>query len=211
MQPVCIAARRAETRAARQRAAPHLAASPARAHMRRCLVASRAAPAPPQACPSSSWRSWCTTQWMRMAWQTTFTSASWCGARPALPPCPAPTTPLPLLCSPAHRLPCFMPHTLPAPIDGADHRRRCGGEASRVRCPSPLPCWRPTACRVALAAQVTRGLKPTPYQNPNITLGSPTIVIIPEHKRAAAGPKVGLALCMLWLLPACPPARLTAR
>ncbi len=29
---------------------------------------------------------------------------------------------------------------------------------------------------------VTRGLKPTPYQNPNITIGKPTIVIIPEYK-----------------------------
>ncbi|EFN51197.1 hypothetical protein CHLNCDRAFT_28349 [Chlorella variabilis] len=42
---------------------------------------------------------------------------------------------------------------------------------------------------VHIRLMVTRGLKPTPYQNPNITLGSPTIVIIPEHKRAAAGPK----------------------
>lgn len=37
---------------------------------------------------------------------------------------------------------------------------------------------------------VTRGLKPTPYQSPYITLGQPTIVIIPEYKEAAAGPKV---------------------
>ncbi|KAK9809273.1 hypothetical protein WJX72_012545 [[Myrmecia] bisecta] len=36
---------------------------------------------------------------------------------------------------------------------------------------------------------VTRGLKATPYQNPNITIGLPTIIIIPEYKRAAQGPK----------------------
>lgn len=36
---------------------------------------------------------------------------------------------------------------------------------------------------------VTRGLKPTPYQNPNTTLGSPTIVVLAEWKQAADGPK----------------------
>jgi hypothetical protein len=29
---------------------------------------------------------------------------------------------------------------------------------------------------------VTRGLKATPYQNPNATIGKPTVVIIPEYK-----------------------------
>ena len=32
---------------------------------------------------------------------------------------------------------------------------------------------------------VTRGLKPTPYQNPNITLGKPTIVVAAEFKAAS--------------------------
>lgn len=31
---------------------------------------------------------------------------------------------------------------------------------------------------------------PAALQNPNITIGQPTIVIIPEYKEAAAGPKV---------------------
>lgn len=35
---------------------------------------------------------------------------------------------------------------------------------------------------VHIRLMVTRGLKPTPYQNPNITIGKPTIVIIPEYK-----------------------------
>jgi hypothetical protein len=34
---------------------------------------------------------------------------------------------------------------------------------------------------------VSRGLKPTPYQNPATTLGAPTVVIVPEHKAAAPG------------------------
>lgn len=34
----------------------------------------------------------------------------------------------------------------------------------------------------------TRGLKPTPYQNPSTKLGHPTIVILAEHKAAACGP-----------------------
>ena len=37
--------------------------------------------------------------------------------------------------------------------------------------------------------QVSRGLKPTPYQNPATTLGHPGIFILPEHKRASDGPK----------------------
>jgi branched-chain amino acid aminotransferase len=36
---------------------------------------------------------------------------------------------------------------------------------------------------------VSRGLKPTPYQNPATTLGKPTIVILPEWKEADPGPK----------------------
>ena len=35
---------------------------------------------------------------------------------------------------------------------------------------------------VHIRLMVTRGLKPTPYPNPNTTLGQPTVVIIPEHK-----------------------------
>ncbi|KAI3431784.1 hypothetical protein D9Q98_010538 [Chlorella vulgaris] len=42
---------------------------------------------------------------------------------------------------------------------------------------------------VHIRLMVTRGLKPTPYQNPRITIGQPTIVIVPEWKEAAAGPK----------------------
>jgi hypothetical protein len=36
---------------------------------------------------------------------------------------------------------------------------------------------------------VTRGLKPTPYQNPNTTIGKPTIVVLAEWKEAAPAPK----------------------
>ena len=32
---------------------------------------------------------------------------------------------------------------------------------------------------------VSRGIKKTPYQNPNVTISPPTIVIIPEHKKAS--------------------------
>jgi branched-chain amino acid aminotransferase len=35
----------------------------------------------------------------------------------------------------------------------------------------------------------TRGLKSTPYQNPNATIGKPTIVVIPEYKEVSAGNK----------------------
>lgn len=42
---------------------------------------------------------------------------------------------------------------------------------------------------VHVRLMVTRGLKPTPYQNPNTTLGCPTIVVLAEHKAAATGPK----------------------
>jgi branched-chain amino acid aminotransferase len=38
---------------------------------------------------------------------------------------------------------------------------------------------------VHIRLMVTRGLKPTPYQDPRITLGSATIVIIPEYKTAS--------------------------
>ena len=30
---------------------------------------------------------------------------------------------------------------------------------------------------------VSRGIKSTPYQHPKVTIGSPTIVIIPEYKK----------------------------
>lgn len=39
-----------------------------------------------------------------------------------------------------------------------------------------------SATGVHIRLMVTRGLKPTPYQSPYITLGQPTVVIIPEHK-----------------------------
>jgi hypothetical protein len=42
---------------------------------------------------------------------------------------------------------------------------------------------------VHVRLMVTRGLKPTPYQAPATTLGKPTVVVLPEHKRAAAAPK----------------------
>ena len=42
---------------------------------------------------------------------------------------------------------------------------------------------------------VTRGLKPTPYQNPNTTIGEPTIVILPEWKEASAAPKEHVRAC----------------
>ncbi|KAG2488877.1 hypothetical protein HYH03_012672 [Edaphochlamys debaryana] len=42
---------------------------------------------------------------------------------------------------------------------------------------------------VHIRLMVTRGLKPTPYQNPNITIGQPTIVIVPEYKEAAPTPR----------------------
>ena len=38
---------------------------------------------------------------------------------------------------------------------------------------------------VHIRLMVTRGLKPTPYQNPNITLGKPTIVVAAEFKAAS--------------------------
>ncbi len=43
---------------------------------------------------------------------------------------------------------------------------------------------------------VTRGLKPTPYQSPYITIGSPTIVIIPEFKEAAPPPTSNLGISL---------------
>ena len=32
---------------------------------------------------------------------------------------------------------------------------------------------------------VSRGIKKTPYQHPKVTLGKPTVVIIPEYKKAS--------------------------
>ena len=45
------------------------------------------------------------------------------------------------------------------------------------------------ATGVHIRLMVTRGLKPTPYQNPNTTIGSPTVVILPEWKEASTAPK----------------------
>ncbi|KAG2433280.1 hypothetical protein HXX76_008347 [Chlamydomonas incerta] len=42
---------------------------------------------------------------------------------------------------------------------------------------------------VHIRLMVTRGLKPTPYQNPNTTIGKPTIVIVPEYKEASPVPR----------------------
>ncbi|KAF6259665.1 branched chain amino acid aminotransferase [Scenedesmus sp. NREL 46B-D3] len=42
---------------------------------------------------------------------------------------------------------------------------------------------------VHIRLMVSRGLKSTPYQNPKVTLGKPTIVILPEWKEAAPGPR----------------------
>ena len=36
---------------------------------------------------------------------------------------------------------------------------------------------------------VSRGIKKTPYQNPKVTIGPPTIVIIPEYKKASESVK----------------------
>ncbi len=41
---------------------------------------------------------------------------------------------------------------------------------------------------VHLRLMVTRGLKSTPYQHPDVTVGAATVVIIAEHKVASAGP-----------------------
>ena len=42
---------------------------------------------------------------------------------------------------------------------------------------------------VHIRLMVTRGLKMTPYQHPRVTIGPATIVILPEWKQAAEGPK----------------------
>ena len=51
-------------------------------------------------------------------------------------------------------------------------------------------------CLHLSGSQVTRGLKPTPYQHPGTTIGQPTIVIIPEYKEAAAGPKASACVVL---------------
>lgn len=43
---------------------------------------------------------------------------------------------------------------------------------------------------VHVRLMVTRGLKATPYQAPAVTIGAPTIVVLPEYKEADPGPKV---------------------
>mmetsp|Transcript_35049 Transcript_35049/g.62492 ORF Transcript_35049/g.62492 Transcript_35049/m.62492 type:complete len:252 (-) Transcript_35049:27-782(-) len=45
------------------------------------------------------------------------------------------------------------------------------------------------ASHVHIRLMATRGLKSTPYQNPNATIGKPTIVVIPEYKEVSAGNK----------------------
>lgn len=42
---------------------------------------------------------------------------------------------------------------------------------------------------VHIRLMVTRGVKRTPYQDPRVTVGPATVVIIPEHKQPAPGPK----------------------
>ena len=37
---------------------------------------------------------------------------------------------------------------------------------------------------------VSRGIKSTPYQHPKVTIGHPTIVIIPEYKKPSSGLKI---------------------
>ncbi len=46
---------------------------------------------------------------------------------------------------------------------------------------------------VHIRLMVTRGLKPTPFQDPRSTIGAPTIVILAEHK-APSPPRAGLRL-----------------
>eukprot|EP00951_Prasinocladus_malaysianus_P004489 scaffold31494_cov49-Prasinocladus_malaysianus.AAC.1 len=46
-----------------------------------------------------------------------------------------------------------------------------------------------TASNVHIRLMVTRGLKATPYQNPAVTIGKPTIVIIPEYKQVSESNK----------------------
>jgi len=41
---------------------------------------------------------------------------------------------------------------------------------------------------VHIRLMVTRGIKATPYQDPRVNIGGPTIVIIPEHKTASERP-----------------------
>ena len=60
------------------------------------------------------------------------------------------------------------------------------------RHPPVVRAWPPPA-GVHIRLMVTRGLKPTPYQNPNITIGKPTIVIIPEYKVRGQPPSGGAA------------------
>ncbi len=46
---------------------------------------------------------------------------------------------------------------------------------------------------VHIRLMVTRGVKSTPYQHPKVTITPPTVVIIPEYKRAVAGAGLRLA------------------
>lgn len=47
----------------------------------------------------------------------------------------------------------------------------------------------PDATGIHIRLMVSRGLKPTPYQHPGITIGLPTIVILPEWKALDPGSK----------------------
>ena len=47
----------------------------------------------------------------------------------------------------------------------------------------------PNATGIHIRLMVTRGLKPTPYQHPGITIGLPTIVVLPEWKALDPGSK----------------------
>jgi branched-subunit amino acid aminotransferase/4-amino-4-deoxychorismate lyase len=47
---------------------------------------------------------------------------------------------------------------------------------------------------VHIRLMVTRGLKPTPFQDPRTTIGLPTIVVLAEYKAPPPAPRAGLRL-----------------
>lgn len=51
-----------------------------------------------------------------------------------------------------------------------------------------------SASDVHVRCMVTRGLKTTPYQNPKVNVGNPTIVVTMEHKAAATEKELGRGL-----------------
>ena len=71
-----------------------------------------------------------------------------------------------------------------------------GGCVLYVFSNKPLPSLHHRATAAAVRLMVSRGLKPTPYQSPGITLGQPVVVIVPEYKEAAPGPKVWVGLVL---------------